>query len=236
MNLNRITFLVFVLVLICAHSPALHAGGVEVTFDVRAGLTLARATYDPPSAVDNEGVENKFRIGLGGGGVVSLSFIGFEPLSLESGLLLQMKGGETRMPITWSGWGENDGQNMTWEINWKLLYFTIPLRARIAFRNSGFIPYVKTGLDLDILLSAKYSDIIIGSSELPGGERNIDNSAALDVALVGGAGMEFPTGRVRLYVEATYCHGLRNVLEPEDPSVDVKLHNRVIGITAGVRF
>ena len=236
MSALRAVIIVFVIGSLCGLCPEDAAGGVKVTFGVQGGVNVAQAAYDPPPAVDESEVDDRYRIGIAGGGVVSLSFTGLEALSLESGLLFQMKGGESRIPILWDGWGADDGQSMTWEINWKLIYLTVPLRARIALRNSGFVPYIKAGLDVDILLSAKYSDIIIDSTELPGDERDIENSKALDVALIGGAGMEFPTGRVRLYIEAAYCHGLINVLEPDSPEIDVKLHNRVIGITAGVRF
>jgi len=233
---HRAVMPILVLGLICALCPALRAGGVEVKFGLQAGLNLAKATYDPPPMIDEGGIEDKFRSVFGCGGIVSLTFTGFEPLSLESGLLLQMKGGKTNVPVHYAPSIDQYPQESTWVINWKLLYLTVPLRARVSFKNTGYIPYVKTGLDFDILITAKYADFIIGATDYPGSERDIDNGSALDVALVGGAGVEFPTGRVRMFIEATYCHGLRNVLDPADAEFVVKLHNRVIGIMAGVRF
>lgn len=236
MRAHRIAALALVLVLLCALCPALRAGGVDVKFGFQAGLNMATAVYNPPMVLEEEKIENKYRPVFGGGGIVSLTFTNFDLFSLESGLLLNMKGGKTLTTFVSETTIYPEPIKVEWDIKWKLLYLTVPFRARMAFRGEGIVPYVKTGFDLDFLLSAKFWEKYTFAGESFEGETDIDNSSAIDVGLVVGGGVEFPTGRVHMFIEATYCHGTRNVLDPEDPSFVVKLHNRVFGIMTGVRF
>jgi hypothetical protein len=235
MHAHRNAAPALILALLCALCPALRADGVDVKLGLQAGLNMAAAIYNPPALLENEKVENEYRPVFGGGGIVSLTFTGFDLISLESGLLINMKGGKTNLTYEASTIYHPQIE-VKLDLKWKLLYLTVPVRARMAFRSAGFVPYVRTGFDLDILLSAKYRQIYQFADERIESESDIKNGSAVDVGLVAGGGVEFPTGRVRMFIEATYCHGTRNVLNPDDPSLNIKLHNRVIGIAAGVRF
>lgn len=230
---------VIALVLLAALCSTLRAGVFDVHFGARAGVNLATAIYDPPiKFADDETIENDYRTVFGGGGVVSLTFTDLDLVSLESGLLLQMKGGKTINRFTTEELTIHDPEpvEVKMDIRWKLLSLTVPLRARVSVRRTGIVPYVKAGLDFDILLSARHRIITTYSCTRIEEESDIRNSAAVDVGLVGGAGVALPAGRVRLFIEAEYCHGVRNVLEPDDPDFEFKLHNRVIGVMAGVLF
>ncbi len=222
-------------VLLFALCPALHAGGIDVKYGFQAGLNMATSIYNPPMMLEEEKIDNKYRPVFGGGGTISLTFTDFDLFSLESGLLIQMKGGKTLTTFI-SRTTLYPLIEVEWDAKWKLLYLTVPFHVRMAVRREGIVPYVKTGFDLDFLLSAKYWEKHTFAGEGSESESDIHNTSAVDIGLVVGGGVEFPTGRVRMFIEATYCHGTRNVLEPADPNFVVKLHNRVFGIMAGVRF
>jgi hypothetical protein len=128
--------------------------------------------------------------------------------------------------------------DVTYDIDWRFLYLTIPLHARFSFASGVVVPYIVAGLDLDIILSAETNTVIRSASE--SGELTTDikdDIEPVDLGLIGGAGLEIPSSeRVSVFLEVTYCYGLADVLEPPEAVVDVMVNNRVIAIMGGVRF
>jgi hypothetical protein len=238
MRVHRIATIALILGVICVLSPVPSAGGIGVKFGFQAGINVAQSMYDPPDFFQEKELENKFRTVFAGGGVVTLSFDAIEYLSIESGLLVQMKGGTTHLFLESTTIIYPDPINMTYEMDWKLLYLTIPLHARFSIESGKITPYIKTGLDFDILLSATMDERKTINGSTDESEYDIkDDLTAFELGLVAGAGVEIPTGnRALLFFEATYCHGLTDILDPENAGYDGKVHNRVIGIMAGVRF
>lgn len=238
MRAHRIAEIALIFGIICCLLPVPSEGGIGVTFGFQAGVNVAQSMYDPPDFFQEKELENKFRTSFAGGGVVALNFDAIEFLSLESGLLVQMKGGTTHLVLESTTIIYPYPVNATFEMDWKLLYLTIPVHVRMTFKPGKVTPYVKTGLDLDILLSATMDEkkIIDGSSDET--EHDIkDDLTAFDLGLVAGAGVEIPYGnRALLFIEASYCHGLIDILDPENAGYDVKVNNRAIGIMCGLRF
>ncbi len=238
MRAQRTVGIALILVIICSLSPASSAGGAGVTIGFTAGVNIAKSPYKWPGGIfDVKELDNSYRTVFGGGGKVSFTFTDLDFLSIESGLLLNMKGGSTRL-VAESPTSLQDPIEMTFEVDTKILYLTIPLHVRMSFKPGKITPYIKTGLGLDVLLAAKKYEKQTYDGSTSEGETDIkDDLTAFDLGLVAGAGVEIPSGgRALVFVEATYCHGLIDILDPENAGFDVEVKNRVIGIMAGVRF
>jgi hypothetical protein len=228
----------FALCIICLLPTILLAEGVGVEFGLQAGLNLAKATYDPPADFFQPiTLDNDFRTVFGGGGTVSLTFPDLDVFTLESGLLIQMKGGETRMTVQAYDWITQEAFESKWNIIWKYLYLSIPICVRLSIPAGSVKPYLKAGAEIDILLSAEWKQ----KSTHPDGTITVvedvkDDTAAFDAGLIAGAGVEASIGRARPFVELIYCHGVIDTIDPEETEFNVKAYNRVVGIIAGVRF
>ncbi len=238
MRAHRVVTIILILGMICVLSPMPTAGGIGVEFGLQAGVNIATSPYKWPGGIFIiRKLDNSYRTVYGGGGTVLFTFTDLDFLSIESGLLLNMKGGSTYL-VAESQTSLQDPIVMTFEVDTKLLYLTIPLHLRMSFKPGKINPYIKTGLDIDILLSAKSNEKIPAVGSDAEQETDIkDDMTAFDWGLVAGVGVEIPTGsRALFFIEATYCHGLTDILDPENAVFDVKVHNRVIGIMAGARF
>jgi hypothetical protein len=198
---------------------------------------MAKSPFDPPSSayVPKE-LEDKFRTAFGGGGTVSLTFSGADYLSIDSGLFIQMKGGSTHLVI--ESETSLDPLEVIYDMDWKLLYFSIPVHARFSIGSGKITPYIKTGIDIDFLLSAQVDETITVDGLTESGHSDIeDDLTSFDLGFVAGAGVEYAIGgNAILFIEGTYCHGLTDILDPENAGFDVVVKNRVIGIMGGVRF
>jgi hypothetical protein len=210
----------------------------EVRFGLKAGANIAQSTYDGSELLTPKEQDDNYRTVFGGGATVEVRYSGVEYLTLESGILIQQKGGATHLVFPTETYIYPDPVDVTFDVDWKYLYLTVPLRARFSFASGAVVPYVITGLDLDILLSAKTNTIITSTVESGEQETDVtDDTEPIDLGLVGGVGLELPTGeRVSVFLEVTYYYGLADVVEPPTAVVDVQVHNRVIAVMGGVRF
>ena len=238
MRSHPVVTIAFTLCALCALPSVSLAGGAGVEFGFQAGLDLARTAYDPPAELfQPTTLDNDFRTVFGGGATISFTFTAPGSLSLESGLLLHMKGGKTRMTDQEYDWVQQKSYELKWNITWKFLYLSVPILARVSIPAGRLKPYLKAGAAIDILLSAEWNTESTSPYGKITAEEDIkDDTTPFDIGLIAGAGVELPLARVSPFVEVTYCHGLIDIIDPENTKYNVKGHNRVIGVMTGVRF
>ena len=234
--MRRRLALVIVLVNVMALTPApLFAQGVKLHWGTQIGVNLAQASYESEFF---DHVDNKYSPGFIGGGTLVMSFPGQQMFSIESGLFFQMKGGKTEIKML----GTDTEGNLTGvfrdERRWKLNYLTVPLLVRASLYTGGLQPYVKAGPEFGILVSSKYERHSETPGQSPSPTTEIDMkdwSNSTDLALLFGAGLQFETGSAAFFAELSYSHSLTDVWETRNVSNET-LKNRVVGLSAGVRF
>jgi outer membrane protein with beta-barrel domain len=111
----------------------------------------------------------------------------------------------------------------------RIRYLETPLLARADVgAPSSTRVFVVGGVAPAFKLSARSKASFEGREET---KDTSDDIESLDIGLVGGVGLEFG----RALIEVRYTYGLRRInKDANDPEDSVK--NRVIGVTAGVRF
>jgi hypothetical protein len=207
---------------------------MQVRLGAQAGVNLARSPYDLPG-LDDATAKDSYRAGLSGGVTMTLVFPGQTLFSHEMGLVVQEKGGRTRFTYR----SADPAREPPYEYEWRLTYLTVPLLAKASFSTRGVRPYVKAGAEAALLLAASMVERY--RREDGSGSYEIDREIADwlgtgDIGLVLGAGTEIPLGPAAGFVEVSYVYGLTDVLEQEGLYSDEQLHNRVIGITVGIRL
>jgi hypothetical protein len=215
-----------------------NAAALEPHLGAQVGMSLSRVYW---SFLDeDEDVSDVYRKGVSGGVSLSLGFPGQEVFSLESGLYFQMRGGtkeKTRSECDVQGSCTYREEEF---LRYRFAYLSVPLLGKVRLGHGALRPYLKAGPEVSMLLSAEAEEFSIVSLS-PLTEEWVtsdvkDNMTLLDYGLFVGGGLEFPVAGLKGYVEASYLHGLRDVLEPEDAVAETDLRNRVIGVNVGVRF
>ncbi|RPJ44888.1 MAG: PorT family protein [Candidatus Latescibacterota bacterium] len=206
------------------------AGGF--TFALLGSAGLGRSHYEI-SSIDEDEIESGSRPAFAGGLRIGWSPTGQARFSLESGLLLRMKGGQSERV------GGVDEQGATFvdepfRLTWKQLYLSIPILARASFPRESATPYVEIGPEFGIPLSGTMetenapSDPVGG---LPTSETDITEILVFpEVSITVGAGLDFTAGGHRLFAGLEYSHGLTDVLD----TVAV-LENRTLSAVVGWR-
>ena len=156
-----------------------------------------------------------------------------EIFSLETGLLISTKGVIYKQLLT----EEDTGFNYESKVNLSPLYLDIPVTAKASFDIGGgakiygvFGPYAAIGLSGKI----KQEESINGattSEEIDiewGSDIESSNFKRMDFGLIMGAGVELNSIQIGL----NYSLGLANI----SPQTNVKVNNRVLGISVGYKF
>jgi hypothetical protein len=103
-------------------------------------------------------------------------------------------------------------------------YLEVPVLARVRLPRGG---YVVAGPSMAFRLRARNRVAFGGSTE----EFDLDEEVeSFDLGIVGGVGI----GVGRWVVDARYTHGLSDI--DTDTSDDVRMRNRVVSLSAGIRF
>lgn len=173
---------------------------------VRGGATLSRLQFD----VAGEAPSTSSRIGLTGGVFVRRPVLRRVDLQVEA--LYAQKGTKVE---------ESGVTSSVW-----LDYLDVPVLARVAPRRGSRF-YLVGGGSFAVRVRARTRTPFGGATE----EIDIaDEVTSTDLGLVAGGGVEFG----RLIVDGRYTHGLSDI--DHDTSDDVSIFNRVVSITAGVKF
>jgi hypothetical protein len=127
-------------------------------------------------------------------------------------------------------YAQKGAKSTEFDIESKLLldYLEVPLLARKTFGAPDATRlYVAGGPSIGVLLRARTRSDFGSSTE----ELDIkDDVETLDFGLVVGGGVEFGS----IVVDGRYTHGLSDI--DKDTSDDVKLTNRAISVTVGIKF
>lgn len=173
---------------------------------VRGGATLSRLQFD----VGGEAPSTPSRVGLTGGVFVRRPVLRRVDLQVEA--LYTQKGTKVE---------ESGVTSSVW-----LDYLDVPVLARVAPRRGSRF-YLVGGGSFAVRVRARTRTAFGGATE----EIDIaDEVTSTDLGLVVGGGVEFG----RLIVDGRYTHGLSDI--DHDTSDDVSIFNRVVSITAGVKF
>jgi hypothetical protein len=211
--------------------PVACAGGFSLSFRAIAGL--GRSDYEF-SSIDEDEIESKFRPVFGGGPMLDWGLPGRDAFSLETGLLLRMKGGESEI----EGGGttpEGGGADEPFRLTWKQLSLTIPLLARVSLSRGTYALYLEAGPELGIPLSGTMEQEPAPPDPLGGSgdsETSITDIMVLpEVSILAGAGLQFSAAAHRLFAGIEYSHGLTDVLD-----TGAELRNRTISLVVGTRL
>ena len=131
----------------------------------------------------------------------------------------------------------------------------LPLVVKYEVMGFKLRPYVQLGIFYSILLNASKSITVSGTDYASGGTNNFKNEPVIVGAkdlftnywgLIGGAGVNYNLGNVRLVLDVSYRHGISNITNIEnrfsndrlsgvgEAMDDLKLHNLVF--SAGCLF
>lgn len=182
------------------------------------GLNLANV-----DGVDEDGnLASTSRNMLGLGGVLELGLgkniaLRLEPMYIEKGT-------------------KDEGEN----VNWKAVYFEVPVFLKVAFEAPTARPYLMAGPSVGLILNSKVESIDMDL------EANlIDLLNSIDFGLGFGAGISFPIGNNAIFVEGHYTHGLVDITDEGKVLVEagetewderVNVKTRGIQIMAGITF
>ena len=198
-------------------------------FGIKAGFNSSNMhVVDDGSIVSEDfNMRTGFHIGA------TVEFPLTEMFSLETGLLISTKGVISKELLT----EEDMGFNFEYKVNLSPLYLDIPVTAKASFDIGGgakiygvFGPYAAIGLSGKI----KQEESINGattSEEIDiewGSDIESSNFKRMDFGLIMGAGVELNSIQIGL----NYSLGLANI----SPQTNVKIRNRVLGISVGYRF
>jgi len=198
------------------------AAAQEVHVGALGGFGLTRFAFSPAPPVD---FTRPVRPTVGG--LVSVDLT--EAVGFEARVVWQRKAVR---------WQESDG-GLTATATAQVDYISVPAMLRLVAPRGAARPYALGGAEVSFKTGAALS----GSFNAPGvNPVAISDQAfsaqvrSLDVALAVGGGVEFPAGRVSVFVDGLYSHGLRDV--PNDDA-DTELGNaktRTFRVSAGIRF
>jgi hypothetical protein len=213
---------------------AVSAQTMQVRLGAQIGVNLAQSPYDL-AGLDEATAKDVYRAGLSGGVTMTLVLPGQTLFSHEMGLVVEEKGGRTKFKYD----SPDSTREPPYEYDWRLTYLTVPLLAKVSFSVGGVRPYVKAGGEVALLLAASMAERY--RREGDGGTYEIDREitdwlGSGDIGLVVGVGTEIPLGPAGAFLEVTYVYGLTDILEQDGLYSDEQLHNRVIGLTAGIRL
>jgi hypothetical protein len=155
-----------------------------------------------------------------------------EIFSLETGLLLSTKGFIFRNQLN----ELNIGFNYESKVNLSTLYLDIPVTAKASSYIGGTKIYFVFGPYVGIGLSGKMKGEVSIDGETTSQEIDIEwgsdiassDLKRMDFGLIIGAGVELNSIQIGL----NYSLGLANI----SPQTNVKIRNRVLGISVGYRF
>ncbi len=214
--------------------------GLELEVGFQLGLGMTKASYEASSLLGDElDANSKFGPGVFGGFPVSVLFSGASRTSLETGVFVWQRGGETefRGPIA-DELGNIVGESSS-VADWKLSYLTLPVTGKYRFSEGRTGFYLKSGLEAAFLLSAKCEQ----TSDIEG----LDPSKALeedvtedftvaDFSALVAVGYEFRSANRSWFVEILHAQGWKDVLRPSDAAFAVDVYNRSFGLSLGVLF
>ena len=175
-----------VLVLLAA-APA---SAVTFRFGVQGGLNLSRVSYELVDVIDSSDITDVAKAGFMGGVSVSVAFREADPITLESGVFFEMRGGTTELEYEVYPPDHPGRSTETDEHRWILTCVTVPVAAKIRLGESPVKPYAKVGGEVVIPLSADWEGPgLAGSDEIV--VRDIsDDMTSADFALLGALGVE----------------------------------------------
>jgi len=161
------------------------------------------------------------------GGLVSVDLTG--AVGLETRVVWQRKAVR---------WQESEG-GLTATATAEADYVSVPVLVRLVAPAGRTRPYALAGAEV----SFKTRAALTGSVESPSGDPTVvldeefsGQVRGTDVALAVGGGVEFPAGRVSIFFDGLYTHGLRNVPGDAADSEFVNTKARTFRVSAGIRF
>ena len=196
-------------------------------FGIKAGFNSSNmhVVYDGSIISEDFNMRTGFHIGA------TAEFPLTEIFSLETGLLISTKGVIYKQLLT------EEDMDFEYKFNLSPLYLDIPVTAKASFDIGGgakiygvFGPYAAIGLSGKI----KQEESINGattSEEIDiewGSDIESSNFKRMDFGLIMGAGVELNSIQIGL----NYSLGLANI----SPQTNVKVNNRVLGISVGYKF
>lgn len=137
----------------------------------------------------------------------------------------------------------------------KVEFADLPLLVKYDITGSRLRPYVQVGIYYSLLINAIKTVTVTGTDFASGGTNPLNSDPVIvgtkDLftnywGLIGGAGVTYQLGNVRLVLDASYRYGMSNIVNAKnrfsndrlsgigDAQDDLKLHN--IMVTAGVLF
>ncbi|NNE43250.1 MAG: PorT family protein [Gemmatimonadetes bacterium] len=209
---------------------ALPAAAAGLQWGAQGGVNLARVAYGIPGILDPGDVEDRFLTGARGGVVLSLASAGCSPITVETGLSLERRGGETALPVRTEFSTES---TLMVAATYRMTCLTVPVAAKARLGSGAVRPYAKAGGEVVFPLSAELED------RLSPGNRVIDikdDVKTLNFGLLGALGVEFPLASVTGTAEVSYHHGIGDFRDVSGADADAQLRHRVVGFALGVLF
>jgi hypothetical protein len=199
-------------------------------FGIKGGINLGTIGGDDK---DKLGPDSKPRLGLAGG--ISYKADLIMGLSIEPGVMYIQKG------VSYEGSSSQGGYSISGKSTFKLDYIDIPVLVKFNLPVPVLSPYIEAGASYGILLSAKEKDEL--TTNVPGmtsGTTEVDIKDGMsknDLSLLIGLGIELSI----LDINVRYIIGTSRLFKdnPDTPLIDenaVKIYNRGIMLTAGLRF
>lgn len=197
-------------------------------FGIKAGFNSSNMhVVDDGSIVSEDfNMRTGFHIGA------TVEFPLTEMFSLETGLLISTKGVISEELLT----EEDMGFNFDYKVNLSPLYLDIPVTAKASSYIGGTKIYFVFGPYVGIGLSGKMKGEVSIDGETTSQEIDIEwgsdiassDLKRMDFGLIIGAGVELNSIQIGL----NYSLGLANI----SPQTNLKINNRVLGISVGYRF
>jgi len=192
----------------------------QVNFGLRIGTNFSKQLYQ----YDGEDAFDDMKMLPGGNLGFVLDIEVNEPLSIETGMLLNTKGYRRK-------WTEADTDYKLYNY---LAYLDVPINAKYTFDLGGPRFYLNAGPYLAFAVFGKAaavsSDPAEGTSEIDieFGNEEIDDYKRFDFGFNIGGGFEFGS----FVIGANYGLGLKNIGTIDD----LKIKNRVLSVSIGVNF
>jgi hypothetical protein len=212
--MSAFRFVILAVALACIPSGA----AAQVYLGAIGGINRADLEVDVESPFDIDPFESRSMPAIGG--VVEFELMDHLSLRLEP--MYIRKGARIDLPVfdivTLSGKAD-------------LEYFEVPIHVNVAILGGPVQPYLLAGPSIGLLYEARVVNNLVG-------EEDIEEQLKLpDLSIDLGGGVNIDIGRLRLFGEARYSHGLPEISE-EVEGVEIALKTRGVQLLGGlaVRF
>jgi hypothetical protein len=216
--LSLVAIAVLIVCSVLTPAPAA-AQNVQVGLTGGFGLTSLALTPEPPATLSHP-----MRPDIGGLVAFGLS----NAVSLELRLARHSKA------VRWADTTAAPATESTVHIN----YLSVPVLVRIGARTGHARPYCVVGGEVAFKTGASLGVSLRNpppNTPSPTTQDLNDQVQPTDVAIDAGVGLEVPAGRVSVFFEGLYSHGLRNIAVSPANYFDIA-RTRTVHLNAGIRF